>query len=119
MVEIDFYGKRAVLDAYRDVMTHINAPPPLPAGWSDRLRTHMTKLLTEMATVLGYKLQQLDVLEGGYYPQGFVDIEQEQQAVRRALLQILSGNRPLIVSQGAPTPPAPFPPPPAPQGATK
>ena len=80
-------------------------------------RKLVTKLLTEMAKVLGYELQQLDVLDGGYHPQGFVDIENEQQAVRRALIQTLSGNRPLIVSPAAPAPPAPFPPPPAPLGA--
>jgi hypothetical protein len=70
-----------------------------------------------MAKVLSYNLQQLDVLEGGYYPQGFADIELEQQSVRRALIQVLSGNRPLIVSPAAPTLPAPFPPPPAPSGS--
>jgi hypothetical protein len=43
----------------------------------------MTKLLSEMAKVLGYNLQQLDVLEGGYYPQGFFDIETEEQDSRR------------------------------------
>ena len=67
-----------------------------------------------MAKVLGYNIQQLDVLEGGYWPQGFVDIESEQQQVRQVLLEVLSGRRPLTVSPAAPTPPSPFPPPPAP-----
>lgn len=116
MVEIDFYGITTVEGAHREVMAHINTPQPLPAGWDDRHRKLLTKLPSEMAKVLGYQLQQLDVLEGGYYPQGFADIELEQQSVRRALIQILSGNRPLLVSPAAPTPPAPFPPPPAPPG---
>jgi hypothetical protein len=45
----------------------------------------LTRLLSEIAQVLGYKLQQLDVLEGGFYPQGLADIEVEQQAVRRSI----------------------------------
>ncbi len=69
-----------------------------------------------MARELGYELPQLDVLEGGYYPQGLVDIETEQQAVRRALIEVLSGRRPLGVSPAAPLPPAPFPPPPSNRG---
>ena len=96
-------------------MAHINAPKPLPAGWADRQRTLITKLLSEMAKVLGYDLQQLDVLEGGYYPQeGIADIELEQQAARRAVIEVFTGNRPLIISPAAPAPPMPFPPPPPP-----
>ena len=72
-----------------------------------------------MAKVLGYDLQQLDVLEGGYYPQGFADIELEQAALRRTLIQVFSGNRSLMVSPALPAPPAPFPPPPAPSGDTQ
>lgn len=119
MVEVDFHGLKSVEDAYRGVMAHINIPAPFPPDWNDRHRKLITKLLSEIAKVLGYNLQQLDVLEGGYYPQGFADIELEQQAVRQELIQILSGRRPLLVSPAAPTPPAPFPPPPAPtKGST-
>lgn len=114
MVEIEFYGITEVQKCYQDVMRHINHPHPLPAEWHTRLPSLTTKLLSEMAKVLGYKLQQLDVLEGGYYPQGFVDLETEQQEVRRTLIEVLSGRRPLVVSPAAPAPPTPFPPPPKP-----
>jgi len=113
MVEIEFYGIKSVQDAYRDVMTHINIKP-LPAGWSDDHRKQLTKLLSEMAKTLGYELQQLDLLDGGYYPQGLTDLEDEQRAVRQSMIEVLSGRRPLIVSPAAPTPPSPFPPPPTP-----
>ncbi|WP_158924961.1 DUF6680 family protein [Acidisphaera sp. S103] len=114
MVEIEFYGVPAVEEAYRTVMAHINHLRPLPPKWNEELRKLTTKLLSEMAKVLNYELQQLDMLDGGYYPQGLVDIEGEQQAVRQALVEVLSGRRPLLTSPSAPTPPAPFPPPPAP-----
>jgi hypothetical protein len=112
LVEIEFYGVRTVEDAHREVMRHINTPDPLPADWDTRQRSLMTKLLSEMAKVLGYDLQQLDVLEGGYWPRGFADIETEQQQVRRSLLEVLSGRRPLMIRPSAPEPPALFPPPP-------
>jgi hypothetical protein len=114
MAEIEFYGKESVEKAYRETMSHINTPAPLPDGWGAQHQKHFTKLLTEMAKALGYNLQQLDVLDGGYYPQGLIDIEVEQQAVRRALVETLTGNRPLLISPAAPTPPSPFPRPPAP-----
>ncbi|MGH7083688.1 MAG: DUF6680 family protein, partial [Acetobacteraceae bacterium] len=97
MVEIEFNGVQSVERAYHDLMTHINLTPPLPGDWHQRQRTLLTKLLSKMATVLGYKLQQLDMLEGGYYPQGFADIESEQQAVRQQLVAVLSGQRPLLI----------------------
>jgi hypothetical protein len=112
MVEIEFYGIQPVQEAHQQVMAHINAPRPLPDNWNDRHRTLLTRLLSEIAQVLGYQLQQLDVLEGGYYPQGLADMELEQQAVRRSLIEVLSGRRPLGVSPAAPVPPAVFPPPP-------
>jgi hypothetical protein len=112
MVEIEFYGIPSVQDAHREVMTHINVPGPQPPGWAERHRSLMTRLLSEMARELGYELPQLDVFEGGYYPQGLADMETEQQAVRRALIEVLSGRRPLGVSPAPPVPPTPFPPPP-------
>lgn len=114
LLEIEFYGIQAVQKAYRDVMRHINLPQPLPQGWANEQQKLLTRLLTEMAKVLGYDLQQLDVLEGGYYPQGYADTKAEEQAVRQALMEVLSGRRPLLVGQSAPTPAAPFPPPPVP-----
>ena len=114
MIEIEFYGAAKVQSAHRDLMRHINTPSPLPANWEEHLRTLYTRLLTEMGATLGYNFQQLDVLEGGYYPQGSANIELEQQEVRRGLIAVLSGHRPLPISPIAPAPPAPFPPPPVP-----
>ena len=113
MVEIEFYGIESIQKAHIDVMANINLARPLPDGWHDRQQKLMTKLLSEMAKSLNYNLEQLDVLDGGYYPQGYVDVETEQQAVRQALIEVMSGRRPLLVSPAAPAPPAPYPPPPA------
>jgi hypothetical protein len=114
MVEIEFHGVASVENAYREVMRHINHARPLPKNWGDEQRKLVTKLISEIASVLGYKLQQLDMLDGGYYPEGLASIESEQQAVRQAIIETLNGNRPLRISPAAPAPPAPFPPPPAP-----
>lgn len=111
MVEIEFYGIPSVQDAHREVMTHINIPPPQPPGWADRHRSLMTRLLSEMARELGYKLPQLDCWK--------VAITRKVWRILRpscrqsaALIEVLSGRRPLGVSPAAPVPPAPFPPPP-------
>lgn len=114
MVEIEFYGISAVESAHREVMRHVNHPKPLPDDWQGQHRKLVTKLISEIAQVLRYRLQQLDTLDGGYYPEGLANIDAEQHAVRQAIIATLNGNRPLRVSPAAPTPPAPFPPPPEP-----
>lgn len=114
MVEIEFHGVAPVENAYRDVMRHINHARPLPQNWGSEQLKLVTRLMSEIGKSLGYELQQLDMLDGGYYPEGLADIEAEQQAVRRAIIETLCGNRPLRVSPAAPAPPAPFPPPPEP-----
>jgi hypothetical protein len=115
MVEIEFHGVKLVEAAYRDLFQHLHTSSQVNReAWQETSRKLSTRLLTEIAKVLGYKLQQLDVLDGGYYPQGFADIETEQQAVRRLLIELLSNKRPISVSPAIASPPAPFPPPPPP-----
>lgn len=117
LVEIEFYGIGPVEHAHRELMAHINTHSTDPAAWNDRQRNLLTRLLTAMATHLGYNLEQLAVLEGGYYPQGYANIEQEQQLTRQLFVEVLSGRRPLSIAPVAPTPPPPFPPPPPPEQA--
>ena len=63
-----------------------------------------TKLLSEMARSLGFRVEQLDIFEGGYVPQGHVDIEREQAAIRRLLTEIADGKRslPIEIRTGEP-----------------
>ena len=95
-VEVEFAGIASVENAQRELFRHLNLTPQ-PADWLDRLRRLQTRLLYAMATHLGYKMEQLDVLEGGYLPQAWGTAEEEQTALRRALLELLAANRPLHV----------------------
>jgi hypothetical protein len=115
MVEIEFHGVKSVETAYGDLFQHFHTPLTEAnfVVWHETSRKLSTKLLTEIATVLGYEMQQLDVLDGGYYPQGFADFDAEQQIVRKLLIEVLSNKRPLSVSTIS-IPPAPYPPPPPP-----
>lgn len=114
LVEIEFYKIAPVQAAFRTVMEHINIPAPQPANWPDRMRSLLTKLLYEMGKALGYDLQQLELLEGGYYPHGAAEIETEQQALRRLLIDVAAGRRSLPITQGPALPPSVFPPAPPP-----
>lgn len=56
-----------------------------------------TKILSEMAKSLHIKVEQLDIFEGGYVPQGHIDIEREQAAIRRLLSEMADGKRSLPI----------------------
>jgi hypothetical protein len=116
MVEIEFHGMKSVEAAYSNLFQHLHTQitEANSEAWHDRSRKLSTVLLSEIAKVLGYKLQQLDVLDGGYYPQGNADIEVELQSIRRLFIEVLAGKRSIAVSQALASPPAPFPPPPPP-----
>ncbi len=53
----------------------------------------LTKLLREMATVLGIALEPLDVLEGGYTPEAFGTIDNELRIIREYLVRLSWGER--------------------------
>lgn len=114
MIEIEFYGVPAVLAAFKNLYEHFHNTGAPAQEWWDKRAKLQTRLLTEMAKSLGYKLEQLDVLEGGYIPQGWNTTETEQQQMRQLLIELLSGKRSIPVRRGAPPPPFPPPAPPPP-----
>jgi len=62
----------------------------------DKWRRLQTRLLYAMAVHLGYKMEQLDILEG-YIPQVWGTVEEQQRALLQQMIELLSGNRVLPV----------------------
>jgi hypothetical protein len=50
-----------------------------------------------MGKSLGYKMEQLDVLEGGYIPQAFGDMEEEQAHIRKLFAEVAKGTKALPI----------------------
>ena len=58
----------------------------------------LTKLLHEMAQVLGYeKIKVLEILEGSYFPHGWGRIEIQQELIRQYFVDLYLGKRALPV----------------------
>lgn len=51
----------------------------------------LTELLLMMGKSLGYPFDRVAIKKGFYYPEGLVNIEMEQHALRGAVLNLLSG----------------------------
>jgi len=70
-VEVEFAGVKPVENAQRELLTHLNSNAQAnPLEWTDRIRRLQTRLLYAIANYLGYEMEQLDVLEGGYSADG-------------------------------------------------
>ena len=98
-IELEFQKDTRVMNAYRRYMIHLGTPfDPKDTDRVTRERQSLrTKILSEMAKSLSIHVEQLDIFEGGYIPQGYVDIEREQATIRRLLSEIADGKRSLPI----------------------
>lgn len=106
MIQIDFVGHEPVLRAWHELLAHYGTPVPTdrdqPNFFRERQRLSTT-LLSKIAEVLKLKIEQLDILDRVYYPDGLLQVEQQQDAVRRFFADMAIGRRalPVIIAQPA------------------
>jgi hypothetical protein len=111
MIDIEFTGKseKEVRDAWRELLDHYNdwgRKTPDERQIDDKKDIEvaanlLAELLVKMGKGLGYDFDKVYVKKAWYFPEGLGNIEQEQHALRRAVLSLLSG-------QGAKLPVAVF-----------
>jgi hypothetical protein len=98
-IELDFQNATGVMNAYRMYMKHLATPfePKDEDRVAHERQSMRTKILSAMAKTLGIRVEQMDIFEGGYVPQGHVNIEREQAAIRKLLSEIADGKRSLPI----------------------
>lgn len=122
LVEVEFSDVEPVMKAWREYYKALNTPVPtddkvqLDLFLSDT-DAKLARLLHAIAKDVGTKIEQLDILQGGYSPQAYADIETEQRQLRQLLIRLLSGQLILPVSMQSGIQSGPYPPfPPSPSG---
>lgn len=118
-IEVEFYATggpdKKVLDAWRLYVNHLNTRTGDGEAlnrWVDRKTSLLTDLLYAMAQNLGYDIDKVAIQNNAYHPKGFVEIETEQHALRKAALAVFSGERPIqatVVGRVQITQPLPLP----------
>jgi hypothetical protein len=111
MIDIEFNheSERAVCDAWKELLDHYNDwgnKTPEQKKIDDKRDLEkandlLANLLVPMGKSLGYNFDRVYIKKAFYYPEGLLNIEQEQHTLRRAVLNLLSG-------QGAKLPVAVF-----------
>lgn len=118
MIDVIFSGRGVrdleIVEAWREYREHLNDYPQQPAGkelseaeqaalqnkrdsWTARSRDLLVELLGKMADSLGYHYDKPLLRKGAYTPQGYEDADFSQFLIRRGLIEILGGVRPVPV----------------------
>jgi septum formation topological specificity factor MinE len=96
LLDLEFNGKsdeeKVIRDKWKILLDHFNnynaAKEPVEKG-----RELTAELLKAISKYFDYDFDEVYLKRGGYYPKFFMDVEQEQHALRRGLLDVLNGNR--------------------------
>jgi len=99
LIDVEFESKKenekAVLTGWKVLLDHFGNmnDPRVAATAQEKTATLTTNLLLAMGKCLGYDFDEVQIKKGVYYPLGLGNVEQEQHAVRRGILDVLHGRR--------------------------
>lgn len=125
VIQTEFHDDEKVIAAYKKYIDNLGGPT-LPTGSTEEavrkfLETRddvFNEMMFEIGRHLGFSLDKRELAKYSYAPQGWVNIEAEQGAMRHLVLELLQGKRGLPVAPFQANPSASkFPPPPPVQKA--
>jgi len=103
-------SEEVVRRQWKQYLDHLNDKEYPRSTWDSRRRELLVELLDSMGKCLGFDFDKTHLKTQAYYPQGYGDLENDQGTIRKSLIEILSGKRPLPmwvanIPNQAPTPP--------------
>jgi hypothetical protein len=98
LIDVEFSNKneaeKSVRTKWKILLDHFGElGKPKAPDMSEKTATLTANLLLAMAKSLNYDFDEVDIKKGVYYPLGLGNVEQEQHAVRRGVLDVLQGRR--------------------------
>lgn len=116
LVDLEFYGRPKVLDAFTAYMAHLSSPMPAEDGhdrFFEQREDLLVRLLYEMGKDLGFQYDKHDLAKLAYGPTGWYNEQDLQRQNMRYLNDLLAGRRALPITPMQPPAANPFPPAPA------
>lgn len=120
VIQTEFHDDEKVIAAYKKYIE--NLAVPLPVGTKDDAISRFVadrddafiELMFEIGRHLKFNFDRRELAKYSYAPQGWVNTEAEQSAIRTLAVELLQGKRPIPVTPFQPSPIAnKFPPPPS------
>jgi hypothetical protein len=119
LIEVEFHGVKPVIEAWSSYLTHLNTPNPTGAteeqhqAWNEKRAELLAILLVKVAAHLGITKGEIEILHGGYAPQGWALREQRLTAIQDYTIRLSQGQAVVPISnvslqqQNNPYPPPP------------
>ncbi|MGY3125001.1 hypothetical protein ACVWXQ_008938 [Bradyrhizobium sp. S3.14.4] len=105
VIQTEFHEDNSVITAYKKYIDNLGSPA-LPPGSTDEAIRHFVnerddafnEMMFEIGKHLGFTFDKRELAKYSYAPQGWVNIETEQNAMRHFALELLQGKRPLPIT---------------------
>jgi hypothetical protein len=98
-IDVIFNGKSAKQEAVRrqwkQYLDHLNDKNYPKEHWDTKRQELLVELLDTMGNHLGFDFDKTHIKNQSYYPQGYGNLESEQTELRKAVIEIVTGKRPL------------------------
>lgn len=101
LVGLEFQGKEfsKVVNAWKTYLDHLGSYPnddeSMVNIWAEKKNDQLSDLLYEMGISLGFDFDKVHIKKAGYIPKGYADREQEQNFIRRSVVDMFLGKRDL------------------------
>ena len=103
-IDVEFYGNdresKAVVEAWKVYLNHLNdrnfAHASMEA-WDSKAKDLLVDLLARMAICLRYEFDKASISKTSYTPDGYAQMEVDQLAIRKGLVELLLGKHPMLV----------------------
>jgi len=110
MIDLEFPEKgskeKAVREAWKIYLDHLNDAPRDPEdptyqskldAWGTKKSEYLVDLLYAMSQLLGYTFDKVHLKKAVYIPQAYSDLENDLYLIRRGTLDLLKGEKALLV----------------------
>ncbi|MFL6310531.1 MAG: DUF6680 family protein [Terriglobales bacterium] len=105
-IPVEFFGDNKVLAAWRLYASHLNRhaqPGDELQRWAEKKFDLLIDLVYAIGQSLGYEaIDKAAMRDQTYVPQGYANVEAEQETIRKAVLELLTGRRPLPMTMVGP-----------------
>lgn len=90
-VPLEFHGNTKIVDAWRDLLMHLNIPQEHPEVWGQQRLRLFIEMLKQVAKALHYDFRDSELQDHVYFPQWQVALMNDQELLRKGLVDLMSG----------------------------
>jgi len=98
-IDLEFDGRNtkelAVIEAWKAYLDLLGDRNLSPEQWGVRRIDLLVELLYNMAQVLNYDFDKIHIKNSSYSPVAHANVEEQQETMRRGLIEVLEGKRPV------------------------